>query len=135
MKGSDRGARVNPRHDLYRRGIIALNNKQTEQGIEYLKAAVRYAPIAWNYADYEDCLGRAYLELENYHEAINEFNRVLATSPNYPLAHYFLANAYSALGQQDAARENYRIFLDIWKDADDDLKELQVARNFLRSNA
>ncbi len=135
IKGSDRGARVNRRPELYRRGIVALNNKQNERAIEYLKESIRYAPIAWNYADYEDGLGRAYLELGNYNEAINEFNRVLGTSPNYPLAHYFLANAYSAIGQKDAAMENYRIFLDLWKDADHDLRELHVARKFVQSTS
>ena len=135
IRGSDRGARVNRRLDLYRRGNVALNNRQTEQAIESLKEAIRYGPLGWNYDDYEDCLGRAYLEIGNYHDAIKEFNRVLGISPNYPLAHFFLANAYSAIGQKDAALENYRIFLDLWKDADEDLPELETARKFVRSTS
>ncbi|MBI4720858.1 MAG: hypothetical protein HY770_06485, partial [Chitinivibrionia bacterium] len=47
-------------------------------------------------------------------------------------AHYLLGLAYEQSGWNDKAIEQYREFLDIWKDADPDLKEPADARKRLK---
>ena len=42
---------------------------------------------------FQDCLANAYLELGRLDEAIAEYQRVISINPNYPLAHYHLAEA------------------------------------------
>jgi Tfp pilus assembly protein PilF len=76
-------------------------------------------------------LGRAYLQLNQLDQAITEFERILQVNPNYPLAHYHLAEAYERKGQQQQARSMYERFLQVWKDADDDLPAVMVARSRL----
>jgi tetratricopeptide (TPR) repeat protein len=54
----------------------------------------------------------------------------------YPLwavkAHYWLGRAYEQLERREDAVAKYEEFLDIWKDADEDIPELQEARERLR---
>lgn len=52
-------------------------------------------------------------------------------NPNYPLAHYHLAQAYERKGQRDRESAEHERFLQVWKDADADLPELLAARKLL----
>ncbi|MCK5406696.1 MAG: tetratricopeptide repeat protein, partial [Candidatus Krumholzibacteria bacterium] len=45
-----------------------------------------------------------------------------------PKSHYQLGRSYEALGQATLALENYKKFLDIWKDADEDQADLIEAK-------
>jgi tetratricopeptide (TPR) repeat protein len=55
----------------------------------------------------------------------------------YPLwavkAHYWLGKAYEHLERREEAMAKYGEFLDIWKDADEDIPELQEARERLQT--
>ncbi len=46
-----------------------------------------------------------------------------------------LARLLDQSGDTAAARAEYQRFLDLWKDADDDLPELQEARRYLQRTA
>ena len=80
---------------------------------------------------FEDCLANAYLELGQLEEAITEYNRILKLNPNYPLLHYHLGQAYERKGQGEQARAEYQPFLEIWKDADQDVPEVIAAKKAL----
>jgi Tfp pilus assembly protein PilF len=74
-------------------------------------------------------LANAYLETGQFDKAVAEYNRILKLNPNYPLAHFHLAQAFEQQGLSGEARESYQHFLQIWKDADADIPELLKARN------
>jgi predicted Zn-dependent protease len=118
----------------YFQGLFELNNKQGPEAIERFKEAlVQRAPL-WNFDAYEDCLANAYLSLSRFDEAITEYNRILRLNPDYPLAHYHLAQIYERRQQTDRARAEYEHFLQVWKSADVDLEEVVAAKKAILSN-
>ena len=64
-------------------------------------------------------------------EAIAEYDRILSINPNYPLAHYHLAQAYERKGDRERARVEYGAFLQIWNTADADVPEAVAAKRQL----
>ncbi len=78
--------------------------------------------------------GNAYLKLNKGAEAAAEFQKILdhpgeaPFSPLYPLAHLGLARALMQMGETEKAREAYRKFFEIWRDADADLPVLIEAK-------
>lgn len=127
----DRGSRANRRLELYYRGSVALNSGDAEAAIAYFRKSLTYAPLTWHYTDFEDGLANAFLKLERYDEAIDEYQRILKINPNYPLAHFRLGQAFDRKGSTDEARRAYQTFLDIWKDADAVIPEILLARKYL----
>ena len=130
-KFSNRGNRGSQRTKLFFSGYIGLKDGRTDEAIENFRQALRHVPPTWDIDAYEDCLENAYLETERFDEAITEYNRILQINPNYPLTHFHLAEAYHAKGINDQAREYYQKFLDVWKDADSDIPEIQATRKQL----
>jgi tetratricopeptide (TPR) repeat protein len=115
----------------YQRGYVALKQGRGEEAINHFRAAVQYWSLEWNYDSYEDCLANAYLEVGRLDEAVNEYQRILSLNPNYPLAHFHLAQVYERLGEAAKARATYERFLEVWKNADPDLPEVTAARQRL----
>lgn len=125
---ADRGNRGYERERSYRRGYLALKSGRADEAIEHFKEAVKQRPMVWYIDAFEDCLANTYLELGRYDEAIKEYERILKLNPNYPLAHYHLAQAYEQQSQIEQARAEYEKFLQAWKEADNDLPEILAAR-------
>lgn len=125
---NNRGARSNGRFSLYYKGMIALENGHGDEALELFRDAIAHRPPTWNEDAFEDCLGRAFLRLERFDEAAVEFERILKSFPNYPLAHYYLAEAYAGQGFLDRAASEYRSFLAKWKDADANIPEIGRSR-------
>lgn len=126
---AERGSRINPRFDLYIKGLSALDSGRAEEALDLFRGVLEHRPPTY-FEDFEDCLGRAYLTLGRHDEAIAELERVLNLSPNYPRARFYLARAYRAKGISDDARNNYQKFLSEWKNADADLPEIVEARSY-----
>jgi tetratricopeptide (TPR) repeat protein/DNA-binding winged helix-turn-helix (wHTH) protein len=131
---TSRGARTSPRYKAFFLGYLALKNGNTEEAIEKFKEAIKHRPPIWATDSYEDCLANAYLELGKLDEAIAEYERVLRLNPNYPLAHYHLAQAYEQKNQPQRARAEYERFLQIWNDADAEIPEVRVAKRQLNTS-
>ncbi|MDT4969122.1 MAG: hypothetical protein QOJ64_3859 [Acidobacteriota bacterium] len=123
-----RGARGDARELAYFEGMFDLKNGRGNEAIEKFKDALNHRAPIWNFTSYEDCLANAYLELGRLDEAITEYERILKLNPNYPLAHYHLAQAYERKGQNEQARAEYQRFLEVWKDADADIPEVVNAK-------
>ena len=117
----------------YFQGYFYLKSGQADEAMENFKEALEHRPLIWNIDAFEDCLANAYLELGRLDEAIAEYQRILKPNPNYPLAHYHLAQVYERKGQPDQARIEYERFLQIWSDADADVPEVIAARRVLSS--
>ena len=127
----ERGGRSNLRFAHYFDGQLALQKGRDQEALENFQAALRQLPPTWNLDSYEDCLANAYLKLGLLDQAIGEYERILGLNPNYPFAHYHLAEVYEQKGQHDKAHAEYERFLQVWKDADPDIPEVISAKKRL----
>ena len=91
--------------------------------------------IVYNWSVYKDVLARAYHLNGDIDKAIVEYERLITFDPNskerflkHPKYHYRLAKLYQEKGATEKAIKEYEKFLDIWKDADEDLPELIDAK-------
>lgn len=125
---TSRGARVSQRYVKFIRAYLALRSGKLDEALDLFNQTLKHRPPIWAIDTYEDCLANALLELGRFDEAIGEYNRVLTINPNYPLAHYHLAQAYEKKGEADKARAEYERFLQTWNAADPDIPQLIDAR-------
>jgi hypothetical protein len=63
------------------------------------------------------------------------FENALQGTPNRPMVVFGLARAAKALGDHPTARKRYQEFLDIWRTADRDRREVAAADAFLRGSS
>jgi len=90
--------------------------------------------IVYNMPFFKDVLARAYAKNGNLDKAIATYEKLITFDPQkkarylvHPLYHYRLAMLYQEKGWTGKAIEQYEKFLDIWKDADPDLLEVEDA--------
>lgn len=133
IPGSNRGSTPPPRISYYFRGYLDLKKGHFPEAIENFKETLRYRPPFWHIDSFEDCLANGYLEMGRPDDAIAEYQRILRLNPNYPLAHYHLAQAYERKGDNAQARSNYFKFLEAWKQADADIPEVVAAKKALEN--
>jgi len=116
------------------RAAIQLDRKHPGAAVEELRPAIPYdlgiasGGVTLYYR------GLAYLELRSGKEAAAQFqkivdNRGVVTTDSYwPLAHLGLARAYAQTGDTEKSLTQYREFLELWKNADPDLRILKQAK-------
>jgi tetratricopeptide (TPR) repeat protein len=131
------------------RALIFLNDKSFEKALtSFQKAdASKFVPL-WQVPDHlkfryntpfqRDDLAKAYAERGELDKAIVEYTKLITLDPTkpsraliHPLYHYRLGNLYEQRGLKDKAAEQYKKFLDLWKDADPGLPELEDAKQRL----
>jgi tetratricopeptide (TPR) repeat protein len=124
----------------YALGYIALSKGQTDVAVDHLERASKITlRINGQYSIIHLALARAYLEAGRLDEAIAEFEKVTTIcEPNLRNslftsieARYYLGTAFEAADQKDKAAEQYRSFLEIWKEADEGLPIIEDARQRL----
>jgi len=133
-------------HDLFHAEIL-LAEKSIENAAKMCENAASlgrpYAPpyiplIEHNIPFQKDVLARIYQHAGQIDKAIAEYEELIRFDPNrkerwliHPLYYFRLASLYQQQGNNDKAGANYEKFLDLWKDADPGLFEVEDARKRL----
>ena len=86
----------------------------------------------------KDVLARAYVKNGESDKAITEYEKLITFDPQqkerylvHPVYHYRLAKLYQEKSWTGKAIEQYEKFLDIWKDADPGIAEVEDAKKRL----
>jgi tetratricopeptide (TPR) repeat protein/tRNA A-37 threonylcarbamoyl transferase component Bud32 len=121
-------------------GAIELERNNLSKAVEYLERAERsldygrYEKDAW----FLDTLASAYFKTGDMEKARAKYDQITALTTGrlsygdiYARAFYMLGQIYEKSGDTTKARENYRKFLDLWKDADPGLPEVPDAQKRL----
>src|SRR2546421_276207 len=87
-------------YDLYQQGRAHLRKGRAAQATVALEKAKRREP---DKASIREALGIAYLRIQRYEEAEQEFRKMLELSPADHYAHYALGRALEKQGRQAAA--------------------------------
>jgi tetratricopeptide (TPR) repeat protein len=121
-------------------GQIELEKKNYTGAIERLKKTVEslpYGPLETD-ASYLDSLALAYFRAGEPAKAQTEYERITSLTTgrldygdSYAKAFYMLGQLAEKTGDRVKAREHYRKFLDLWKDADPGLPEVADAKKRL----
>jgi serine/threonine protein kinase/tetratricopeptide (TPR) repeat protein len=119
-------------------GIIEQAKGNIKTAVTYWEKAAKEAPSPLFNVRFS--LATAYLKLGRLGEAVSELEKALSRYDNIRAilaiwavkAHYLLALAYEKSGWNKKAIEKYEEFLDIWKDADPGIPEVQDAKERLK---
>ena len=125
------------------RGMIALRRGSSVSSVESLKRACGRLPheFSWvsdNHALYIDKLVQAYERSGNLEDARREYEKITALTSGrfrfgdiYARSFYHLGRICEQKGNKVKAAENYKKFLDLWKEADAGLPEVPDAKTRL----
>src|SRR5256886_2797310 len=93
-------------YDLYQQGRAHLRKGRAAQATVALEKAKRREP---HKASIREALGIAYLRIQRYEEAEEEFRAMLEISPADHYAHYALGRALEKLGKDAEANGHYKL--------------------------
>lgn len=93
-------------YDLYQQGRAHLRKGRAAQATVALEKAKRREPQK---ASIREALGIAYLRIQRYEEAEEEFRAMLELSPADHYAHYGLGRALEKLGRDAEANGHYKL--------------------------
>jgi tetratricopeptide (TPR) repeat protein len=128
---NERGRRITQRFQLDLYGERAMAEGKTAEGLDYFRQTLEARVPIWSLDWYEDCLAGAYARIGQTQEAIAEYQRVLTRFPKLAMSWYRLGAIYEKKGMDSQSEAAMRTFLDLWKNADDDIPERIAAQEFL----
>lgn len=110
------------------RGIDCLLNKMNKsvETIIELKKAIEINPT---YAIAYYILGRAYLEQQEYQQAINYFQKFTQLKTQRPDVYILIGRAYYELGQYSQVKESFQKAIELFQDMGDDQAAKGVEEN------
>jgi tetratricopeptide (TPR) repeat protein len=129
-------------------GLIELESGNPKNAVEKLKRGASFFPPSFlgpwlahvrNNAPYFDALGQAYFRAGKLASAKAEYEKIISTGlfryqPDiWVKSFYWLGRIAQDRGKKAQAREHYHRFLDLWKDADPLISEVEDAKLRLRT--
>jgi serine/threonine protein kinase len=120
-------------------GMIEIERKDYSKAIEYFKKGLPLLlPISGIRLIYTDSLGLAYYRSGDLEKAREEFERIgfliegrIGNGDVYAKSFYMLGKIYEQQDNKPNAIEHYEKFLDLWKDADPGIVEVEESRERL----
>ena len=113
---------------------LAAREGKADEAIKLLREAIE-EEIKLGYSEpplypqpMEEVAGKICLELKRWNEAEEFFRAALERDPGSGRAYFGLLQAQQALGKADEARATYAKFVQAWKQADEDLPEMRMAK-------
>jgi len=130
------------RYYFFLKGKIELDKKNFSKAVEYFSDAksLLSAPFAeiQYYAIFLDCLALAHFKAGDLEQSHKEYERIGSLIHGrdykgdiYAKSFYMLGKIYEEQGDTEKAIEHYEKFLELWKDADPGLPEIDDARTRL----
>ena len=121
-------------------GMIELERENFSKAIEYINKALPlhpYGPLN-KPASFLETLALAYYKSGNMDKAREEYERIVSHTTGrllwgdlYAKSFYMLGKIHEQQGQKNKAIEHYEKFLDLWKDADSGIAEVEDAKKRL----
>jgi tetratricopeptide (TPR) repeat protein len=115
------------------KGAVELARNNTAKALEYLERAVR---LDEENSMFIDALAEAYFRAGDLARARGQYEKITRLAGRddiYARSFYHLGRIDEKLGDKGRARENYRKFLNLWKNADPGLREVADARSRLNA--
>lgn len=121
-------------------GHIYLEENNIEDAIAYFKKAIallpyQYDPAGDGHAAYYDSLALAFYRAEDYESARKWYEKIFNLTSGriydgdiYAKSFFMMGKIYERKGWKGKAIESYRKFLDLWKDADPFISEVEDAK-------
>ncbi len=135
MESSVGSDRMKMRTYRFTKGWLEMDKGNVESTCREFEKAIGHPRNTWLHYG----LALAYLKARRFGDAVNEFETLfekniitLAGNPLWGVrAYYYLGLAYEGSGSYEKATKQYERFLDIWRDADPDLEEVDDAKRRL----
>ena len=122
-------------------GMMEMERKDYSKAIEYIEKGLPLLSAVSNWRIiFAESIGRAYYESGNLEKAREEYGRIqnpttagrMVFGDVYAKSFYMLGKISEQQGDTVKAIEHYEKFLDLWKDADPGLPEVDDAKKRLR---
>jgi len=103
-------------------GELSLSKGLYQQALENFNKAANIESLDRTF--FVNALGEAYFKIGELDVAAEKLGDVFKINPNYAQTHYLLGLVYEKQDKKEKAREHFQKFMDIWKDADENLPQL-----------
>jgi serine/threonine protein kinase/Tfp pilus assembly protein PilF len=99
--------------------------------LKWIKNKLGYWSTPYDCAFFFNAIGQIYEKMKQPEDAQIAYQDSLKYNPHYARSHFCLAHLLKAKGSQDAARQEMKLFLADWQEADSDAAEMIEARNIM----
>jgi tetratricopeptide (TPR) repeat protein len=131
MAGINRSGHTDEAAINVAKGEVALATGNAPKAIEAFEVADKLVPHSHGMESLAFGLrvtGKPQEAARVYQELLDNMQLGAEGQESWVLAHYELGKIYQDLGDKARALESYRKFLDLWKDADEDIPVLRQAK-------